>query len=591
MKKKLIYPFRSVIIAFLLLLSAVAFSQNVAINSTGTAANASSMLDISSGASNTLGLLIPRMTNAQRTGIVTLPAAAQGLVVYQTDGVQGFYYNTSITTTPAWSYLSAATAGWSTTGNAATVAGTNFIGTTDAIDWVIKTNNTERMRVLSGGNVGINTTNPLYRLQINETGDIPFLLLNTTSVTNKRVRLQFGQNGTINWEVATDLGVNNGDNLYFYDRTTSTFGPVFLNNGNVGIGTTAPSVKLSVGGAGTNVYATDAWIENNMHVEGNENLAQGGRGRMRVGTAWTYVGLYSEVSSTGTNNDLVLGASSGVVRVGPSSGSGQSLRWANSLLADDQGGSIELGGMNAVAGSGTPYIDFHVNGFTRDYDFRMISSSDVNGPTMTFNSYNGATARKYINFNWIGAYDCWADVSAWRYYAQNTGTIYADVVNDLDLIDNIRPQSIIDPKTNKTKLINDPLTMPDFLIKQNIDNPANYSLDIGATTTFSLGAIRMLRKETKSRDEELEARIDRLEKLVVQLSGKQLGEIEFTANTIAYKGVDYFVIMDARISSQSKITIEGLQDYKIEDQKDGSFGIRFSTAPSSDIKYTYSAKF
>lgn len=42
--------------------------------------------------------------------------------------------------------------GWSLTGNAGTTAGTNFIGTTDAIDFVVKTNNTERMRVTSAGN-------------------------------------------------------------------------------------------------------------------------------------------------------------------------------------------------------------------------------------------------------------------------------------------------------------------------------------------------------------------------------------------------------------------------------------------------------
>lgn len=34
-------------------------AQNIAINSTGTAANLSSMLDISSGSGNNLGLLIP----------------------------------------------------------------------------------------------------------------------------------------------------------------------------------------------------------------------------------------------------------------------------------------------------------------------------------------------------------------------------------------------------------------------------------------------------------------------------------------------------------------------------------------------------
>lgn len=47
---------------------------------------------------------------------------------------------------------------WGLTGNSGTTAGTNFVGTTDAQAFVFKTNNTERMRMLSGGNVGIGTT-------------------------------------------------------------------------------------------------------------------------------------------------------------------------------------------------------------------------------------------------------------------------------------------------------------------------------------------------------------------------------------------------------------------------------------------------
>jgi hypothetical protein len=59
-------------------------AQNVGIGT--TTPSSSAMLDISS---TDKGLLMPRMTAAQRTAIVS-PAA--GLQVYQTDGTKGFYY-------------------------------------------------------------------------------------------------------------------------------------------------------------------------------------------------------------------------------------------------------------------------------------------------------------------------------------------------------------------------------------------------------------------------------------------------------------------------------------------------------------------
>jgi hypothetical protein len=80
-----------------------ATAQNIGINSTGANPNASAVLDI---VSSTSGLLIPRMTAAQKTALNPLPAAAQGLLIYQTDGTEGFYYNTSITTTPIWNAVS-----------------------------------------------------------------------------------------------------------------------------------------------------------------------------------------------------------------------------------------------------------------------------------------------------------------------------------------------------------------------------------------------------------------------------------------------------------------------------------------------------
>jgi hypothetical protein len=59
------------------------------------------------------------------------------------------------------------TAGWGLTGNAGTNPATQFIGTTDAQDLVFKTTNTEKMRVASNGNVGIGTTTPDTKLDVN----------------------------------------------------------------------------------------------------------------------------------------------------------------------------------------------------------------------------------------------------------------------------------------------------------------------------------------------------------------------------------------------------------------------------------------
>lgn len=95
-----------------------------------TLPNASSLLEIKS---TSKGLLIPRMTLAQRNAIVS-PAA--GLLIYQTNNTQGFYYYSG----SGWSAVTAKNF-WSLTGNAGTNPSANFIGTTDAQPLAFRVNN------------------------------------------------------------------------------------------------------------------------------------------------------------------------------------------------------------------------------------------------------------------------------------------------------------------------------------------------------------------------------------------------------------------------------------------------------------------
>ena len=59
------------------------------------------------------------------------------------------------------------TAQWKLTGNSGTNSSNNFVGTTDNKDLVFRTNNSERIRILSGGNIGVGTNSPVQKLDVN----------------------------------------------------------------------------------------------------------------------------------------------------------------------------------------------------------------------------------------------------------------------------------------------------------------------------------------------------------------------------------------------------------------------------------------
>lgn len=124
------------------------FTQNVAINATGTAPAISAMLDISS---TTSGLLIPRMTTAQKLAITT---PATGLLVYDTSTNTFWWFDGVI-----WVELLGGNTGWKITGN--TLTGFGILGTLSNHDVRFYTNNIERMRIFSSGQIAVNATAPI----------------------------------------------------------------------------------------------------------------------------------------------------------------------------------------------------------------------------------------------------------------------------------------------------------------------------------------------------------------------------------------------------------------------------------------------
>lgn len=174
------------------------------------------------------GMLIPRMTSTQKQAIAS---PATGLLIYQTDSLSVdqpstfYYFDGTI-----WRPIISNATGWQLTGNAGTDDTTNFIGTTDSQDFVVKTNNTERLRVYSGGDIAIISGTTAQELRFTEpsgsgvnytsiearaqAANIPWILPDTQGAA--RTVLTNDGSGVLYWS-------HNATNLQFSTTTLSTF--------------------------------------------------------------------------------------------------------------------------------------------------------------------------------------------------------------------------------------------------------------------------------------------------------------------------------------------------------------------------------
>jgi hypothetical protein len=266
------------------------------------APDGSAMLEVTSGASNNKGLLLPKMTTVQRNAI-TSPAT--GLMIYNTT-TNETQVNTGTPALPVWAASTATATGWNTIGNTGTTPATNFIGTTDNQPLTLRTNNTEKVRVTAAGDVGIGTNAPAAKLHV-DTGGL-MITNGTTALANPAIQVvnngggpgnndnivinSFGTNtqpsigtqssrGTFSSPQNSQAGDNIG-NFFFNSRVNGSVANsnvirgVYLGDGTtnksrlnfftsnaaqmtidssgfVGIGTTTPAAKLQVNAGGITV--------------------------------------------------------------------------------------------------------------------------------------------------------------------------------------------------------------------------------------------------------------------------------------------------------------------------------------------------
>jgi len=155
---------KTIILAILLLIPVLNYAQ-VAINTDGSAPDASAILDVQS---TTQGMLVPRMTASERDGILS---PVNGLLVYVTDDNQFYYYDAS---NSEWLPF----------------------GKNDA-DWKVNGND---MYSMPSGKVGVGTTSPSNKFTVTGVGDIA----GTTNASNGGILIEDVQDADSGYKLFLD---------------------------------------------------------------------------------------------------------------------------------------------------------------------------------------------------------------------------------------------------------------------------------------------------------------------------------------------------------------------------------------------------
>ncbi|MBT8252585.1 MAG: hypothetical protein KJN68_01345, partial [Bacteroidia bacterium] len=415
---------RSVQPLFLLII--LLFSINFAMAQVGintTTPDASSALDITSINS---GILIPRMTQAQRDAI---GAPATGLLIYQNNNTPGFYYWDG----GAWVPIGGGGAGndWSLTGNALT--GGEFIGPLGADSFVMQTNGNDRMIIEDDGQVLVNIAAPNFATdRFTTSGGAGEDMVNGYATTGRGI---YGQTNSLSGVQGEALTTGDAV-LGFADSGDGTAGYSNSGSGAYGNSITASAVlgqSLWIGAFGEGPQAGVVGDDAGANSTGVQGQTAGGVGTVGLATTGDGVwglstsgsGIYGEATDdAGYGGDIRNTSANGHGFI--ASGNGELPTVIGGTGAGITGTGDDLGTMgfaNNAGGTGIVGMGNNLGTFST-----LVTGSGVAGTGLNTGVYGTATETGNGNLNFGGYFEndgTYSYVGGWdRTGAPPTHTAY-----------------------------------------------------------------------------------------------------------------------------------------------------------------------
>ena len=170
---------------------------------------------------------------------------------------------------------------------------------------VLTNSQTEAMRITSGGNVGIGTTDPTYKLNVEDTGDC---FVGVTAGASDTAAILFGDSA--NKSIGRVTYDNSTDKMYFgTDATTiSKQRRMTIDSaGNVGIGTADPDALLEIFGNAAGSTLTALKLTNNLANNNSEGVSVqfAGNSNRIMST------IESRMRNTDSRSDLIFSTNDG----------------------------------------------------------------------------------------------------------------------------------------------------------------------------------------------------------------------------------------------------------------------------------------